>query len=49
MDGLMIITMNTVIYSGEHTPDQSLLADPYGQFAWMRVVLKEAEDNGLKV
>lgn len=50
MGGLIVISLDTIIYSVRHTPrpadGEPLLADPFGQFAWLRERLQAAKAGG---
>jgi hypothetical protein len=43
-DSLTVLSLNTVMYSVNHQPDQTYLEDPMGQLAWMDSQLKMASD-----
>jgi hypothetical protein len=47
--GLVVLSLNTVLYSLKHTPDVSGESDPWGQFAWLESQLSLAIDRGQKV
>lgn len=47
--GLTILVLNTVIYSKNHSPDQTNITDPYQQFQWLDKSLASAKDNNCKV
>jgi len=51
--GLILLTINTIIYSTRHTPvpppNQSLPVDPFGQLAWLRERLEHAAAEGRPV
>ncbi|KAG7341517.1 calcineurin-like phosphoesterase [Nitzschia inconspicua] len=45
-DSLTILSLNTVMYSINHLPDQTYLDDPMGQLAWLREQLESASTAG---
>jgi len=51
--GLLLLTLNTIIYSVKHipapAPNQSLPVDPFGQLAWLRQRLEHAAAQGRPV
>ncbi|CAJ1941325.1 unnamed protein product [Cylindrotheca closterium] len=48
-DTLTIISINTIIYSREHSPDQQNIEDPFGQFVWLKDQLEFAQTAGRRV
>lgn len=44
-DLLTILSINTVVYSVEHSPDQESIEDPFGQFEWLRNQLEVAKST----
>eukprot|EP00980_Cylindrotheca_fusiformis_P022428 scaffold9290_cov107-Cylindrotheca_fusiformis.AAC.6 len=48
-EALTLISINTVIYSSEHSPKQTYIEDPLGQFAWLAEQLQIAMDAGRRV
>jgi len=52
VDGLIIVVLNTVIYSKKHRSDPPIAdyrTDPFGQFQWLRSILEDARDGSKKV
>jgi len=47
-DTLTIISINTIIYSVEHSPEQETIEDPFGQFRWLKTQLEVAKSAGRK-
>jgi sphingomyelin phosphodiesterase acid-like 3 len=45
-ESLTILTLNTVMYSVNHSPDQTFLDDPMGQFSWLEKQLHVASQAG---
>jgi sphingomyelin phosphodiesterase acid-like 3 len=48
-DSLTILSLNTVIYSLNHFPDQTYLDDPMGQLSWLEAQLNFASRTGRSV
>ncbi|KAL3937086.1 MAG: hypothetical protein SGBAC_007727 [Bacillariaceae sp.] len=48
-DTLTIISINTIIYSIDHSPDQQNIEDPFGQFVWFKDQLELAKSTGRRV
>lgn len=48
-DSLTILSLNTVMYSVNHLPDQTYLEDPMGQFAWLDAQLQTAFESSKTV
>ena len=46
---LVILSLNTVLYSGSFQPEPMHVDDPAGQFRWMKQVLKESQQKGAQV
>ena len=42
IDGVVILSLNTLVYSIRHAPDSSTIDDPLGQFSWMKLELEKA-------
>jgi len=40
---ITVLTLNTLVYSKYHTPDQSSIEDPMGQFQWLSEQLQRAQ------
>ncbi|KAG6572834.1 Calcineurin-like phosphoesterase [Phytophthora cinnamomi] len=45
-DKLVVLTLNTVPYSPNHTPNTTNMSDPFGQFAWLNDTLVELRNTG---
>lgn len=45
LPGLVLISLNTLVYSTSHTPDTSNISDPNGQFAWLQSQLAAVRAN----
>ncbi|KAL3674665.1 hypothetical protein V7S43_000605 [Phytophthora oleae] len=43
---LVVLTLNTVPYSPNHSPDTTNMSDPFGQFAWLNETLLELRNAG---
>lgn len=41
-DRITVISLNTIVYSVSHNPDQSQVLDPFGQFTWLDEQLRLA-------
>lgn len=46
---LTLITLNTVMYANHHSPEQTHVDDPLGQFQWLAEQLQLAKDTGRRV
>ena len=46
MPGLLLLSINTIVYSLNHEPDTRTVLDPFDQFAWMRDTLTGARASG---
>ena len=46
---LIVLSLNTVLYSGFLQPAPSNRDDPGGQFTWLKIMLAEARQNGAQV
>jgi sphingomyelin phosphodiesterase acid-like 3 len=44
-DTMTVLSLNTIIYSTSHQPDQSYVDDPLGQFQWLEEQLSQARSN----
>lgn len=47
--GLHAIVLNTIPYSKKHSPPTTTIADPFGQFAWLKTALSRARSGAFKV
>eukprot|EP00538_Stauroneis_constricta_P012600 CAMPEP_0119546890 /NCGR_PEP_ID=MMETSP1352-20130426/1129_1 /TAXON_ID=265584 /ORGANISM="Stauroneis constricta, Strain CCMP1120" /LENGTH=1185 /DNA_ID=CAMNT_0007591643 /DNA_START=262 /DNA_END=3822 /DNA_ORIENTATION=- len=48
-DTLTIISLNTIVYSVNHDPQQNKIEDPLGQFAWLDQTLQGIDDENRKL
>jgi len=48
-DILTILSINTIVYSSEHSPNQENIEDPFGQFVWLKNQLELAKSAGRRV